>query len=235
MGWLIVCLLITLFHPTSSQAYPTPYDVDGALHRWPISLEKPDVYYRIEAADATLEGYLQGVADESAAIWSAVDGSAVKLKPFDELNSAQITIFYDRSIAGGAKAAGYSIFDKLDEGVPKHCAIYIAVNSGVDPESLNKTTLHELGHCLGLGHTLMPESIMSYNLDKNAFALSVDDRAALARIYPDDSLRPRLAPGCSIQGSAARGSKPGLVFAIILIIPVLFRLAGFMLRSLVRF
>ena len=236
MGRSLICLLIVLMCPSSSLAYPTPFDVDGALHRWPISPDSPDVVYRIQAADPALENYLQGVADESAAIWSAVDSSAIKLKPLNDQPSAQITIYYDRSITGGAKAAGYSIFDKLNQGVPTHCAIYIAVNASVDTESLNKTTLHELGHCLGLGHSLMPESIMSYNLDKNAFALSIDDQAALARIYPQDGQSPQLAPGCSIQGATnPRRSSSDAMIAIMLILPVIFRLSGFMLRWLVRF
>ncbi len=38
-----------------------------------------------------------------------------------------------------------------------------------------KTFLHEFGHGLGLGHSLVPQAIMSYSLEKNTFALDLDD------------------------------------------------------------
>lgn len=234
MGRHFFGILILTTTATAAAAYPTPFDVDGALHKWPVSKDSPNVYYEVISADADLQIYLQDIADESAAIWSSVDGSLLRLQPFDETNAARISIYYDNSIAGGATAAGYSIFDSVDEGVPKHCSIHIAVNSSVDSENLSKTTLHELGHCVGLGHSLMPESIMSYSLDRNSYALSVDDRAAMARIYPETGGHERLAPGCSIGFLRADPGYSWLLYALLIAIPAIYRLLARILRTIVR-
>jgi hypothetical protein len=234
MGWRIFGILISTITATTAAAYPTPFDVDGALHKWPISRDNPNVYYEVVSADSELQVYLQDIADESAAIWSSVDGSLLRLQPFDESNAARISIYYDNSITGGATAAGYSIFDSVDDGVPKHCSIHIAVNDGVDAEGLSKTTLHELGHCVGLGHSLMPESIMSYSLDRNSYALSADDRAAMARIYPESGGHARLAPGCSIGVLRHGPAYSWRLYALFIGIPAIYRFLALILRKFVR-
>jgi hypothetical protein len=234
MGRHVLGILILAISATTAAAYPTPFDVDGAMHKWPVSKDNPNVYYEVVSADTGLQVYLQDIADESAAIWSSVDGSLLRLQPFDETNAARISIYYDNSIAGGATAAGYSIFDSVDDGVPQHCSIHIAVNSSVDAESLSKTTLHELGHCVGLGHSLMPESIMSYSLDRNSFALSVDDRAAMARIYPEAGGHERLAPGCSIGFLRGGQGHSWLLYALLITFPAIYRLLALILKTFVR-
>jgi len=220
MGRHFYFLLAGLFYANSSLSYPTPIDVDGALHRWPVDTDNSQVYYEVIAMDSSASASLQAIVDESAEIWSSVDGSLLKLQSADENNSPQITVYYDDSIQGGATSAGYSVFDEVSNGVPKHCTIHIAMNSGVDAESLSKTTLHELGHCIGLGHSLMPQSIMSYSLDQNTYALSVDDRAALVRIYPSDGGSAHLAPGCSVHGNPRHQAKMP-IFIGLLILPLL--------------
>jgi hypothetical protein len=216
-------------------AYPTPVDVDGALHRWPISSDSSDVFYEVIAEDTTLDSQLRAIVDESAGLWSQVDGSMLRLSPSEELHPAQISIYYDNSITGGATAAGYSIFDEVKDGVPRHCTIHIAAAADMDSETLSKTTLHEIGHCIGLAHSLMPESIMSYNLDRNQFALSVDDRAALARIYPSIVGHAKFAPGCSI-GALENSENPSnlLIFMALLAAPMIWSGANFIARLAVR-
>jgi hypothetical protein len=236
MGRCFLSVLVTTFFVTTkSVAYPTPFDVDGALHRWPLSPVDDEVFYEVIVDDPLLKSYLEEIVDESASIWSSVDGSRLTLSPAGNDQLAQISVYYDKAITGGDTAAGYSIFDNVDEGVPKHCTIHIAASSEMDSEGLSKTTLHELGHCIGLAHSLMPESIMSYNLDRNQFALSVDDRAALARIYPLDQEGPSLAPGCSI-GSAGRAESiyNNMILYIFLTLPVVAHGVLVILRRIVR-
>lgn len=233
MGRLFICVLISFGFALPAMGYPIPVDVDGELHKWPISLDEPNVFYEVVAQDQTWVGYLESIVDESANIWSAVEGSLLRVKIADENHAPQITIYYDNTITGGESAAGYSIFDSVSNGEPEHCSVHIAVDSGVDAENLSKTTLHELGHCLGLAHSLMPESIMSYNLERNSFALSTDDRAAMSRLYPADGHRERLAPGCAIGTRPSNSMQPA-IFIGLLIIPALLPICRISRRMVAR-
>jgi hypothetical protein len=81
----------------------------------------------------------------------------------------------------------------------------------------------------------MPESIMSYNLDRNQFALSIDDRAALARIYPSNSGHAAFAPGCSIGGPEVPGRAGNRsIFMTFLLFPLIWMALRFILRVIVR-
>jgi len=81
-----------------------------------------------------------------------------------------------------------------------------------------------MGHCLGLGHSLVPEAIMSYSLDKNTFALDLDDEAAVSRLYPADGSRPRLPPGCA--AGAAWSGQARLSLFVLLLLPALVSLGA---------
>lgn len=233
MGWSLVIILITALFSAGAQAYPTPVDLDGKLHRWPVSADAPNVYFEISVSDESLKADFLAITTASADIWSSVDNSLLKVKPVDGENSAQITVYFESSIAGGDMAAGYSIFDEVDEGTPKHCSIHIAADASTDLYYLSKTTLHELGHCLGLGHSLVPVSIMSYKLDQNSFALGMDDKAAIARLYPFDGSGAKLAPGCAIGKTRSSLPQPSVIF-ILFLIPAIFSITRKIMNDSVK-
>jgi hypothetical protein len=218
MGRYFVGFLMVLSSAIAA-AYPTPVDLDGYVHRWPISQDDPYVYYEVVGEPDQLES-LSDITLYAAETWSSVDKSLLKILPTDGTRSAQITFNFKSTIEGGDMAAGYSIFDELDDGRPIHCSITIAAGPSSDHYNLTKTTIHELGHCLGLGHSLIPESIMSYNLEKNSLSLSADDRAAISRLYPLNGSGPKLPPGCAITGETARRGPLELLI-LVLSIPCL--------------
>ncbi len=233
MGWNHYRLLTLAMLATPVWAYPTPVDVDGNIHAWPITVESPTIYYEVNTTDEGLKPYISPVVNAAANLWTDVERALIKLEPASTDHPAQITVNYDTTIAGGATAAGYSIFDTVENGVPLHCSVHIAADANSDFEALHKTTLHELGHCIGLAHSLMADSIMSYHLEVNSFALSLDDEAAISRLYPIDGSRSKLAPGCAIGRGDPHRVQP-TVLIVLFLLPAIFSLVNLTRTKLIR-
>jgi hypothetical protein len=215
MGRHLGPLLIALAAP-SALAYPTPVDFDGSILRWDIDKAAAPIRLEIVAdRQADLSLFSDAVLD-SAQIWTDVPTSYFAYTQAAEGESAQVTVNLESAIDGGSYSAGYAIFDEFDTNAPprpKHCSIFVAITDDQSYLAISKTILHELGHCLGLGHTLIPEAIMSYSLDKNGYGLDVDDEAAVTRLYPQDGSKPKLPPGCSVgaHGSPGHGVWLGVL------------------------
>lgn len=199
MGGIIGSLLIlgVLFLDQTVGAYPTPVDFDGQLLRWPIHPDEPVVTYGIEGRDHDIALY-EPFVDEAALMWTEVSSSYFELEKAADGAQPQIRIKLKSEIAGGGFSAGFAEFLEDDEGNVAGCQIEIQIPSNLSLHSFSKTALHEMGHCLGLGHSLVPEAIMSYSLEKNSFDLDLDDIAAVSRLYPMDGLDPQLPPGCGL-------------------------------------
>lgn len=216
MGWSFFSILIWAV-ASSAYTYPTPVDFSGKISRWEITLDDPIVTYEVRADSSYDEAYLGSFVDEAANIWSQVSGSYILLRPAPANERADITVNFKSSLSGQAFSSGFAIFDEMSEsGYPTHCSISILVSGRLI--TIQKTVLHELGHCLGLGHTLVPEAIMSYSLDKNTYALDTDDRAALSRIYPADGSEPQLPPGCATPYWLGK-TKTGIWLLLVLLCP----------------
>jgi hypothetical protein len=189
-------------------SYPTPVDFNGQLLRWDLSPENPRLNYEL-----ITEGFespnLYGTSVSLAAnLWNDVATSYIHLAKADEGAQAHITIRLEKSLTDATFSSGFAEFDELeDDGTPLHCLMTVGAGDAQSITSISKTILHEFGHCIGLGHSLVPEAIMSYRLDKNSFALSVDDRAAASRLYPQNGETPRLPKGCAM-GSFSSTRRP---------------------------
>lgn len=203
-------------------AYPTPVDFDGSLLRWDIAIGAAPILYEIVAKDEQDRQLFQNAVDDAAALWSNVPSAYFALAPAQSGDTAQVTVHLEAAIDGAAYSAGYAIFDEYDGAKPVHCSIHVTVDQSVSYVGFAKTVLHELGHCAGLGHTLIPEAIMSYSLDANAFALDVDDEAALTRLYPADGSSPKLPPGCAV--GADREGRSTMLILWLLVWPLVFAL-----------
>ena len=179
-------------------AYPAPVDFNGKILRWSISLEQPDITYKVVFKGLPIDPNLLAIVDESANLWNGARESYANLLALEADEQPKVRITFQRTLDGAPHSSGYSIFSRGDDGNPTGCEIFIATQSGSSYSGKAKTVLHEFGHCLGLGHSLIGEAIMSYELDKNHFALDLDDEAALALLYPADGTAPALPIGCSI-------------------------------------
>ncbi len=234
-----LALLISLagFSGTAA-AYPVPIDFSGALLRWNILGPEDPVYFEI-INDSTISTELANqLVSSSTAIWSDVEGSILRLANAADTagSSPRITINFNSSFDGGSFAAAYAAMDEYDlDGNPAHCSVHVAIRGGEQTSDLEKTILHELGHCLGLGHSLFPKAIMSYRLEENSFALDVDDMAAIRRHYPVDGTHAALPPGCTVGQKPSTGRQganiPWFIDPFILLLPVITWLTGRRQRS----
>jgi hypothetical protein len=204
----LTAIILGLLTAPISWGYPTPVDFDGRVMRWPLDMENGIVTYEVVAEEASDLDQYADLVEEAASIWSHAGGSYVSYQKVPEGEAPKVTVNLVRALKDAAYASGYTTFDAYDErGRPVHCEIYIHISENYSYNGIAKTILHELGHGLGLGHTLIPEAIMSYSLGQNQFALDTDDQAAIARLYPPDGSKPHLAPGCAV-GSADWATEP---------------------------
>lgn len=195
---ILTAILFVFVYGEPLLAYPTPVDFDGSILRWDIGPESAPITYEIDADRPEDALTYQGAIEEAVGLWNGVPASYFAFDQAQATQAAQVTLHLQSVIDGGQYSAGYAIFDEYDGVKPVHCSIYVSVGDNVGYTGMAKTFLHELGHCLGLGHSLVPQAIMSYKLEENSFALDVDDQAAAARLYPADGSDPKLPPGCAV-------------------------------------
>jgi len=218
----VVALLVALCS-TQAFAYPTPVDFSGKLLRWNIDQNSPPIRVRIVSDDATEMAFYEELVADAVSLWSSVPASYIRLEVVSLEDHAQISVNIKGRLSGARFSSGYAIFDESDEDGPLHCDIHVADNGST--VAFAKTLLHELGHCLGLGHSLIPQAIMSYNLAANRYALDTDDRAAVARLYPADGSSPALPPGCAI-GAARLSHRAHWPIVFLWLVPVAFIFLG---------
>jgi len=213
------CLLLTGLTSQAGYAYPTPFDFNHRLLRWNLDAIAGDIVVRVSKDDGVTVQGLDLLVDQSLELWNDVVESRIFMR-LSETETPHITVTFQSSISDSSFSAGYAEFDRTkDNGDPEHCRIFVLAYSGISLYSLSKTILHEIGHCIGLGHSLIPEAIMSYHLDRNSFDLDLDDRAAVSRLYPLSG-KAALPPGCATGSSVA--GLPLVFLWLILGIPLLF-------------
>jgi len=212
---LILAWVLQVVYPNSvALAYPTPVDFDGTLSRWDIKLGAEPITVAVVGDNEEDVAVYTAAVEDATKLWSDVSTSYFKYQMVDASASPQVTIHLQSSISGPTESAGYAIFDKYSGKYPSHCSIFVQMSDYIAYYDMSKTILHEFGHCLGLGHSLVPEAIMSYYLTKNGFYLSLDDEAAVARLYPIDGSTPRLPPGCAVRSGTGRQSRSGWLIAL---------------------
>ena len=215
-------MIILLLQSHLLEGYPTEVHFDGVPIRWPISKETPKIYFEIAGDGAQANPNYAAFVMEAAEMWTSVSGAYIELLPQssdDEKTSISV------NIGGGSigeYAAAYTEYDSIDASGLQHCTIYLR-SSGIDAYHFAKSILHEFGHCLGLGHSLIPESVMSYYLEENGFYLAIDDEAALSRLYPEQG-EFKMPQGCAVAdyGTKKLSSAQGLLMFLMMVLPLFY-------------
>lgn len=213
-----IFLFLGLATSIHAMTYPTPIDFDGTLTRWEIDQSSGPVTYEIKA-DREVDLVLFGqTIHDAAAMWTDVRNSYFQYSPMESDDAAMVTINLQLALEDAPFSAGYALFDEVDaNNNPTHCSIFIGLNAHESFQGVAKTILHELGHCVGLGHSLVGKSIMSYQLKENDFELDIDDEAAISRLYPADGSEPQVPAGCSV---GATRKSIDILSLLILLLPI---------------
>lgn len=147
--------------------------------------------------DEVLGGRWKGLSDHDVMeqallfalnVWSEVPGSflklslqtspSVELDPEDRVNA--IVVKQDKNLTTSAYAV-----PTVDDGKIVDCDISISDKSH-NLNSLVYTLIHELGHCVGLGHNHTNYgAIMGYSRSTRGLRLGADDMAGLIYLYPN--------------------------------------------------
>lgn len=124
--------------------------------------------------------------------WNSVYGSFARMsvtqnattaKLDDSDNVYSIVVNHEASASTAASAN-----PKMDGNSIVDCDIQMA-DREVDARTLVYTLVHEIGHCVGLGHNHSNyDAVMGYSRSQGNFHLGADDKAGMIYLYPDPNV-----------------------------------------------
>jgi hypothetical protein len=248
----IVATLLT-FH-NAANAYVFVGGTHPTTHhpaRLPVSPESPQAHFRISGSIPSISGkekfmsgqykdlddseFFRALVTESMNRWNAVSDSYLEMvidseagPGKNETDLVNDISFGDTSWSSAGEALPLTNYakvsaDKSLELVIEDCDIELDPEV-TEAEKLARVVLHEIGHCLGLGHPHSSSTaIMSYNSSSTKFSLEPDDKAGAIVLYPvHPSARKDLIPVCGTLASTAKSKWLSFAFLFITLFPAVF-------------
>lgn len=169
-----------------------------------VSHESPTIIFHVSPTPpkfSSKDKFMNGLYKDAddAEVWQAILNAA--FEKWNEIPEAfiEIDFTYDanaslnsedyiHSITRSNTSLSASAFAKprFKDSVIYDCDIAMSTREG-SAESIAYTLLHELGHCLGLGHNHSDSNaVMSYSRSNRSLNLGADDMAGLIYLYPGD-------------------------------------------------
>lgn len=157
------------------------------------------------------------LVQETMNIWNNVEGSYIQLKA--EVDGSAALDPNDRtySIKTGnlPKTAAASALPRNEDDTIFDCDITISKGKQ-EARDLAYTLLHELGHCLGLGHNHTNyNAVMGYSRLSRSLWLSPDDKAGVIYLYKEVGTREtEELVSCGSVGRAGDNRRHGWLIAL---------------------
>lgn len=169
---------------------------------------------------------MQVLLEFSMDVWNQVYGSYIVLSLIS--NSLEADVNMDDRLNSIVTQSNSNIstaaFAKpfIEDKIIVDCDISIG-DSKIEARTLAYAIIHELGHCLGLGHAHSNyNAIMGYSRSKSNLSLGNDDKAGIIYLYPDPdyiSGKPAELVACGTMSSANTRLAPNFLW--IFTIPLL--------------
>jgi hypothetical protein len=176
-------MALLIFALATGLAWAGPLVSDnGRVGKWDRGVGNGTIQYFLDPA---LLSRQQADATAAFAKWQAVPGSFLTFSSTGTEASNQINVKYYPGERGAAPAR--AVYTTDGDGHIQQCEVQVFgdVAEITDERYLASLMLHEVGHCLGLGHSITARAVMSY-LSGDPIDLSDDDRAALLRLYSNE-------------------------------------------------
>lgn len=222
-------------HPKSNKPAQLPASLEAPNIEFHISGNAPSISNKSKFKSGQYQDlgdleFFRAVVSEAMNVWNAVDDSYLRLtlssdegpgkNSSDHIYNISFNSDLSWSVTGQAEPTT-NILDVYNntslELVIDDCDIELGTEK-VSAPVLAHTILHELGHCIGLGHThSSTKSIMGYGSSSEKFSLDNDDKAGIIVLYPvHPSQRKSIVPTCGSAASA--NSKIALSVALLVLL-----------------
>lgn len=207
---------------------PVTMEQPGITFRWDgkaPTIKEKDKYHNGEFSSLDDQAFMTRLLADAMDIWNNVPGAFIQLSVqlsetavvADREDKTFSIIVAESSNASSAAFAQPYIIDGTS--IISDCDITIA-DRETEAKNLAYTIVHELGHCLGLGHAHTNyNAVMGYSRTRRDISLGADDMAGLIYLYPDPKydVETKESVSCAVLGGRLRHQPLGLAWLLLLL------------------